>query len=296
LVLIQIKFREILSFFYPFVLQIKIKNDHKSHSIPLEDIGFLVLENNRITLSAHLIEELVSRNVATIFSNKNYMPVGMVLPLSGHQLQQEVSAHQINASLPLKKQLWAQTIRHKLKNQAHVLKILGANPNYINERINSVKSGDNTNEEAKAARYYWKQLFQTDFTRERYGSPPNNYLNYGYAILRSAIARALTGSGLLPTFGIHHHNRYNAYCLADDIMEPYRPFVDLLVYDTMSKFPNEAELTKEIKSCLLTVPVLDVKMGAEKSTLLVSSHETAASLSKCFRGETKKIKYPDLCI
>ena len=130
--------------------------------------------------------------------------------------------------------------------------------------------------------------------RGREGAPPNNLLNYGYAILRACVARGLVGSGLLPTLGIHHHNRYNAYCLADDIMEPYRPFVDDLVINIMQQYPDYSELTRSIKAALLTIPSLDVTLDGKRSPLMIAVGQTTASLAKCFNGELRKIIYPEL--
>jgi CRISPR-associated protein Cas1 len=276
-------------------LKINIKETSEVHSIPIEDIGYLILDNKHITLSSYLVQQLAQNNVAMIFSNDKHMPQGMILPLTGHQLQQEIFSNQIQASVPLKKQLWLQTIKAKITNQATVLELFNHECKYLIEKALKVKSGDNTNEEAKAARYYWKQLFNHSFTRSRDGNHPNNFLNYGYAILRATVARALTGSGLLPTLGIHHHNRYNAYCLADDIMEPYRPFVDLIVIGLYNEHSDQTELTTIIKQKLLQIPVANTIIRGHKSPLMTAVSETTASLSKCFRGESKTIIYPEIC-
>jgi CRISPR-associated protein Cas1 len=162
---------------------------------------------------------------------------------------------------------------------------------------NSVNSGDPENYEARAAAYYWKNLFkdfQDDFVRGRFEAEPNNLLNYGYAVLRAIVARSLVASGLLPTLGIHHHNRYNAYALADDIMEPYRPFVDKIVLEIIEKHPSVDELTPELKKELLQIPVLDIFIDGQSSPLLVGMQQTTASLASCFSGEVRKIKYPEL--
>ena len=161
---------------------------------------------------------------------------------------------------------------------------------------NDVRSGDPDNLEARAAVYYWKSLFChiPDFIRDREGVAPNNLLNYGYAILRAVVARSLVASGLLPTLGIHHHNRYNAYCLADDIMEPYRPYVDRLVVDIIEQYGIDVELSKDIKAELLTVPTLDVVIGGKRSPLMIGVSQTTASLYKCFSGELRKIAYPEM--
>lgn len=264
-------------------------------SIPVEDIGVIILDNKRITITQGVIEALLDNNSALITCNSERMPVGLMLPLSGNKTQTERFRDQINASLPLKKQLWQQTVQAKIRNQAYVL---SNKNNAIIENMKvwatDVKSGDPDNYEARAAVYYWANLFTEieGFSRNREGIPPNNLLNYGYAILRAIVARSLVASGLLPTFGIHHRNKYNAYCLADDIMEPYRPFVDKLVCNIMAEESNIEELSQEIKFRLLNIPVLDVIIDDQRSPLMIAVGQTAASLYKCFSGTLRKIKYP----
>jgi CRISPR-associated protein Cas1 len=264
-------------------------------SIPIEDIGVVILDNKQITLTHGVIEALLTNNCAFITCGSNRMPVGLQLPLDGNTLQSERFQAQIDASLPLKKQLWQQTIQAKISNQAHVLKTTrNAVVGNMLKWIGDVKSGDSENLEGRAAAYYWKNLFPDieGFTRSREGVPPNDLLNYGYAILRAVIARALVASGLLPTFGIHHHNRYNAYCLADDIMEPYRPFVDKLVVEIVDSGADINELSKGIKMKLLSIPVLDVIINEQRSPLMIAAGQTTASLAKCYLGEMRKIAYP----
>ncbi|MCR5044699.1 MAG: type II CRISPR-associated endonuclease Cas1 [Bacteroidaceae bacterium] len=266
-------------------------------TIPIEDIGVVVLDNRRITITTGAMEALLGNNCAIITCDSTNLPVGLMQPLSGNTTQSERFRNQIDASLPLKKQLWQQTIRQKILNQATVLnKNTGAIVKNMQVWANEVKSGDPDNLEARAAAYYWRNLFPTlpNFVRGREGDPPNNLLNYGYAILRACVARGLVGSGLLPTLGIHHHNRYNAYCLADDIMEPYRPFVDDLVINIMQKYPDYTELTQSIKTALLMIPSLDVMLDGKRSPLMIAVGQTTASLAKCFNGELRKIAYPEL--
>ena len=212
---------------------------------PIEDIGVLVLDNKQITVTSGVLEALLENNCAVITCDSKSMPVGLMLPLYGNTTQNERFRHQLDASLPLKKQLWQQTIKVKIENQAAVLKkCTGEEIRCMKVWASDVKSGDSDNMEARAAAYYWKNLFPVDgFTRDREGIPPNNLLNYGYAILRAVVARGLVTSGLLPTLGIHHHNRYNAYCLADDIMEPYRPYVDMLVFEIVTSGTDYGVLT-----------------------------------------------------
>ncbi len=261
---------------------------------PIEDIGIVVLDHRRITITTGLMEALLENTCAVITCDSRSMPHGLVLPLSGNTLQSERFRHQIDASLPLKKQLWQQTIKAKIENQADVLEAcIHSGVKCMKIWAGEVKSGDTNNIEARAAAYYWRNMFPNveNFTREREGIPPNNLLNYGYAILRAVVARALVISGMLPTLGIHHHNRYNAYCLADDIMEPYRPFVDELVFNMFQTY-NCDELTKEIKAKMLSVPTLDVRIGGSRSPLMVAVSQTTASLYKCFKGESRQILYP----
>lgn len=264
-------------------------------TIPIEDIGVVVIDNKRITLTSAVLEALLENNSAVITCDKRSMPVGLLLPLAGNTTQAERFRDQIDASLPLRKQLWQQTIKQKILNQAEVLQTYSrASIKPMQTMAAEVRSGDVENKEAQAAAYYWKNVFVDipDFVRGREGDPPNNLLNYGYAILRAIIARALVGSGLLPTLGIHHHNRYNAYCLADDIMEPYRPFVDELVIQIMESVDDYSVLTRDIKARLLQIPVLDVYMDGKRSPLMIAATQTTASLYRCFAGQERLIAYP----
>ena len=266
-------------------------------TIPIEDIGVVILDNRRITITSGVMEALLENNCAVITCNQKSMPVGLLLPLCGNTTQNERFRSQLEASLPLRKQLWQQTIKQKILNQEHVLRINTAQEtNCMRVWSNDVRSGDPDNLEARAAAYYWKNVFTTypNFVRDREGTPPNNLLNYGYAILRAIIARALVGSGLLPTLGIHHHNRYNAYCLADDIMEPYRPYVDQLVLDIIQCNLEISDITRDLKMLLLGIPMLDVVINGKRSPLMIAAQQTTASLAKCFAGEIKRISYPEM--
>lgn len=267
-----------------------------TRKVPIEDIGVVVLDNRQITITQGLLDALLENNCALITCDKSRMPVGLMLPLCGNTTQNERFRTQIDASLPLKKQLWQQTVQAKIKNQAALLHERGVVVSNMLIWSDKVKSGDSDNLEARAAAYYWKNIFPfiDDFTRGRDGIPPNNLLNYGYAILRAVIARALVSSGLLPTLGIHHHNRYNAYCLADDIMEPYRPYVDRLVLDIIFSGDDYTKLSVDVKSKLLSIPVIDVVINGERRPLMIAASITTSSLAKCFNGEIRKIIYPEL--
>jgi len=262
---------------------------------PIEDIGLVVLDNRQITLTQGLLAALIEQGCAVVTCDSRSMPIGLHLPLSGNTTLGERFRDQLNASQPLRKQLWQQTIRQKIENQAAVLQEhTNSETRCMSVWATDVRSGDPDNLEARAAAYYWKNIFPElpGFVRGRDGFPPNNLLNYGYAILRAVVARALVASGLLPTLGIHHHNRYNAYPLADDIMEPYRPYVDELVIGLMRRHPDYSELTRDMKAELLTIPTLEVRIDNLRRPLMVAAAITTASLYKCFSGESRKVLYP----
>lgn len=274
-------------------LQLVIQSEIRESAIPIEDIGFLVLDHQEIYISLPAMNLLVESNTAVIICAKNHLPNGMFLNLNSHHIQQEVFKNQIEASIPLKKQLWQQTIVEKITNQGILLAKITQNKNAFEFLASKVLSGDTTNMEGVAAQQYWKSFFELDFKRERFGDYPNNFLNYGYAILRAATARALSGSGLLNTLGIHHKSKYNAFALADDIMEPFRPLVDEKVFEIMQRY-EEQELNTKIKAELLQVLTRTVYFKDEKSPLMVALQKTASSLQQCFMGKRKKIKYPKL--
>lgn len=277
-------------------LVIRLPDNNQFVTRPIEDIGVVIIDNKQITLTSGLIEALLGNNCALITCDSSHLPVGLMLHLCGNTTQSERFRHQLSASLPLKKQLWQQTISQKIANQAQVLKeCFGVEVGNMLSWSKNVKSGDSDNLEARAAAYYWRNMFDDEdvFIRDREGEPPNNLLNYGYAILRAIVARGLVGSGLLPTLGIHHHNRYNAYCLADDIMEPYRPYVDELVVNIRKEFNDTDFLDKEIKKRLLSIPTIEVRINTHRRPLMVAVSETTASLYKCFSGELRKIAYPE---
>ncbi len=262
-------------------------------TVAIEDIGILVLENQQITITNGLLEKLVRNNAAIINCDQQHLPVGLLMPLSGHTEQSERFRNQINASVPLKKNLWQQTVSAKISNQAGLLHERGVAVKNMQHWAKNVTSGDTLNHEARAAVYYWQNLFKmANFNRHQKGVPPNNLLNYGYAILRAITARAIVSSGMLPTLGIFHRNKYNAYCLADDIMEPYRPFVDLIVCHIMETEDNCEELSVTIKKHLLGIATIDVTIDDKKSPLMVAMSRTTNSLHECFEGTARKILYP----
>jgi len=269
-----------------------------SKTIPIEDIGLLIIDHQQVTLTQALLSKLLANNTAVITCDDTHHPTGMLFNLDGHTLQSRKFQAQVEATLPLKKQLWQQTVIAKIENQAALLQWRREEFRMLISYAKEVKSGDSENHEAKAAAYYWKRIFPEflEFRRERYGPPPNNLLNYGYAILRAMVARSLTASGLLPTLGIHHRNQYNAYCLADDIMEPYRPFVDYTVYQLVRNNGKFLEITPSVKKALLEIPAMDVQLDGKKSPLMNAVQRSTASLAKCFEGAARKILYPELVL
>lgn len=282
-----------------------VEGESQASTIPVEDIGIVVIDHPQITITSGLIQLLQEENVALITCDYRHMPQSLLLPIEGNKIQQERYEAQIQASEPLKKQLWAQTVTQKIKNQAAVLNKLQINADYLAPLHRNVKSGDSDNCEATAAAFYWQSIFikhLSGFRRiprtQGVDAPPppapNNFLNYGYSILRGTMARSIVCAGLLPTLGIFHRNRYNAYCLADDLMEPYRPYVDEIVHQMLADHGLVEELTREHKATLLRIPTLDVIIEGEKSPLMVATQRTAVSLVKCFMGDQRKLIYPEL--
>jgi CRISP-associated protein Cas1 len=281
--------------------QLKVINpvdESELGSIPIEDIGVVLLDNPQITITHALVAALVEQNVALVSCDEKHLPVGLMLPLDGNSIQTERFREQIEVSEPLKKNLWAQTVNAKIENQATVLQLAGIENKRLLSLVPQIQSGDPDNIEGRAASVYWKLLFEDlPFVRDRFGLMPNAHLNYCYAILRALVARALVGSGLLPTLGIHHSNRYNAYCLADDLMEPYRPFCDWIVFQMVERDEiTDDEITREQKAKLLTVASADVLIDGKKSPLMVGLSRTTNSLVECFEGTRRKIIYPEFLL
>lgn len=279
-------------------LIIELKQEGTRHQVPIEDIGIVVLENQQITITQSVIASLLENNACVLWCDEKHMPSGLLLSMAHNHTYTEKVRFQLEASEPLKKNLWKQTVTAKIRNQASLLRQLGLEYKPLQLWSTEVSSGDKENIEAKAASFYWEKIFtylNTRTTRHRHGPPPNNLLNYGYAILRAVIARNLVASGCLLMVGIYHRNKYNPYCLADDIMEPYRPFIDRLIIDFVSRLGQIPEtLTPAHKKELLSIPAIDVIIDSQKSPLMVGSQRTTSSLVACFKGESKKILYPNL--
>lgn len=283
---------------YPEVTEAKGLNEANRQlgvkTIPIEDLGVVVLDHRQITITESVLAALLDNNVAIVTCNDQHLPVGLTLPLDGNHIQTERFRQQIDASEPLKKQLWQQTISSKIKGQAYALASEGVVNKNMLAWATQVRSGDADNLEGRAAVYYWRNIFHNpDFVRGQEEAPPNNLLNYGYAIVRAMMARALVAAGLLPTLGIHHHNRYNAYCLADDIMEPYRPFVDMKVIEIIKSGKDISVVSTDLKRELLGITTMDVTIDNHRSPMMIAIQTTANSVQRCFAGELRKIIYPD---
>lgn len=265
-------------------------------TIPIEDIGLLILDHPQITLSHALISALGNQNTAIISCDEKHLPCGLLLPMFSHHAFTEKMYQQLESSLPLKKNLWQQTIVAKISNQAAVLRSVSVDDAKMQYLLKLVRSGDPQNVEGRAAAFYWENLFGTNstFTRDRNEFGINAMLNYGYAILMAIVARGLVASGMLPSVGIHHRNKYNPWCLASDIMEPYRPYVDRVVLKISKDFSECEELTPEIKKLLLEIPAVDILIDGRNSPLMVGIQRTTASLSSCFEGTGRKILYPEI--
>lgn len=282
--------------------QLKIEfpkeEEKQTRTIPIEDIGILILDHPRLTVTQALLQALIENNAALLSCDSRHLPAGLFMPMSANHIYTEKLRYQLESSEPLRKNLWQQTVKAKIDNQARVLQLHGKDAENMQYWSSKVRSGDPDNYEGRAAANYWAKLIEGEerFTRYRYGEPPNNLLNYGYAVLRAIVARSLVSSGMLPAVGIHHRNKYNPFCLADDVMEPYRPYVDLLVLEVASNYEEEElqTLPPQLKRELLTLPTLDVWIDEQKSPLMVAIQRTTASLMQCYEGEKRKIAYPEI--
>lgn len=278
-------------------LKVEYSKENLERTIPIEDIGMVVLDNPQVVITQALLAALIENNAAIISCDSKHLPLGLFMPVATNHVFTEKLRYQLESSEPLRKNLWQQTVKAKIQNQAFVLSRKGVPTKNMEYWCKSVRSGDPDNLEGRAAAYYWKNFTENPaFRRGREESMPNNLLNYGYAILRAIVARSLVASGMLPAVGIHHRNKYNPYCLADDVMEPYRPIVDQLVLAVSEEFEEYEllQLTTDVKRALLVIPTLDVNIDHVSSPLMVAMQRTTSSLIKCFEGVQRKILYPQL--
>lgn len=262
--------------------------------VPIEDLGLLLLDSHSITHTQQLLSACWQNNVAVVLCDEKHLPGAMLLPLEGHTLQSRIIAQQIEITEPTRKRLWQSIIQAKIREQARVLESSHKNSAPLPAFVTKVRSGDPENIEAQAARIYWQRLFGESFRRNRASDGINSLLNYGYAILRASVARAIVGAGMHPSVGLHHHNQYDSFCLADDLMEPLRPVVDLRVFEIAGASLDTPELDWPNKQALLEVLNWNCDIGNQHLPLLAALHQYAASLRKVFAGETKILAIPVL--
>lgn len=266
------------------------RGGEEAASVPIEDLALLVLDTPAVTLTHALLADLLEHNVAVVSCRDDHLPVGMFLPLEGNNLQAQAFQRQVAASAQAKRRAWKAIVQAKIRAQALHVESSGAEAGAFRELVRRVKVGDPENLEAQAAQRYWPLLFGEGFRRRRNGEPPNNLLNYGYAILRAATARALVGAGLHPTLGIYHRNQYNAYALADDLMEPLRPLVDHAVRTLWQQ--GERELSSENRRVLLELSAAPVQWRGEQSPLMVALARYAANLRDFLTGDQDALDAP----
>lgn len=271
------------------------KNGTELSQIPCEDIGILLVDHIGTSYTHAVFTRLLDAGAAVVLCGGNHHPAGLLLPLESHSAQTERFRQQIDAKEPVKKRLWKQLVQAKIKHQA---RIVGPDSEVYPALVTlrkRVRSGDPQNIEAQASRKYWAAYLQDiEFRRDAEGKPPNNLLNYGYTVMRAAVARALCSAGLLPCLGLHHRNRYNAFCLADDLVEPFRGYVEAKVKEIVEGEGVPDDLTQDLKARLLEVLYETVVIGGCKSPLMVGLHRTMASLQRCFAGDQDRLELPDL--
>ena len=267
------------------------RNGVEDARVPLDDIGVLLCNARGLSYSNDLMTELARRGVAVVLCGANYLPTAWLWPLEGHHVQAMRMRCQLEASLPLRKRLWQRIVREKIAQQSNVLELLQLNSGSVKAMARRVRSGDPDNVEAQAARKYWPLLFGDDFRRDRYGGGPNPFLNYGYTVLRAAVARAVVAAGLHPSLGIHHHNRSNPMCMVDDLMEPFRPFVDYTSVRLVAE--SKKELTPESKQALAEVLTMDMHTERGTTPLQTCIERAAQSLAQSFEAGKPSIVFPD---
>lgn len=272
-------------------IEIKFRDVNEIITRPIEDVGVVIIENPMVHITIPLLSALANNNVAVVFCDDKCMPNSMLMPLETNSIQQEIYKIQFEATQPTKKRIWKEIIESKIRNQAVLLNKLGLDGNILKPYYMNVLSGDSDNREGAAAKIYWQQMFGKYFVRNREGCHPNPLLNYGYTILRAAVTRALLGSGLFPLFGIFHRNRYNAFPLADDIMEPYRPFVDYAVKQIYD-FSSDENMSKDVKQILIRVLFSDVKIKGQMRPLQVALSMTTASLVRALKDKKECLLFP----
>lgn len=274
--------------------QLLVEQEEKeTGSVPLEDLGLLILDSPVCRPSQALLAACAGEGIVVLLSDEKHLPASLVLPISGNSLHSKVLAEQVSASQAVKNRLWASVIKAKINGQATVLDLTGGDGSFLRAIANRVKSGDPENAEGRAAQAYWKALFGEDFLRNRDAPGVNAALNYGYAVMRATVARAIVGTGLHPALGIHHKNQYDALTLADDLMEPLRPLVDLKVW-LISHDRELGDLNRDIRQALLELLVHPCEVDKRSFPLMTAMHSYAAEVRRVLTGEQKLAALPKL--
>jgi CRISP-associated protein Cas1 len=266
----------------------------RTATVPIEDVGVLMIDDRRASYTQAVLVKLIEAGATIVVCGANHLPAGMMLPIDAHHALTERHLAQVEASAPARKQIWRALVGAKLTQQGHALDAFGQTPNGLGEMAKRVRSGDPDNLEAQGAQRYWPLLFGKDFRRDRAAEGVNALLNYGYAIVRAAAARAVVASGLIPTLGVFHRNRSNPFCLADDLIEPYRPFVDWQVktmINDLERIPSLDE--RPTRTALLSLFNETVLVGGRKSPLLLAIEASAASLARALTGEDRTLALPE---
>lgn len=273
--------------------QLLIDRDSKTiGQIPVEDLGVVILQHPAIVISQAAIIACQQQGVVVVFCDERHLPYSVLLPLSdGHTLHTKIMREQIAITQPTKKRLWQQIVQQKIRQQCETLGLFGKSTKLLERLIRQVKSGDTENHEAQAAQKYWRLLMGESFRRDYAAAGINCLLNYGYAIVRAMTARAIVGSGLHPSVGLHHRNQYNGLCLADDLMEPFRPWVDRIVY-RIAQQQSTPEIDRETKALLLQLLIQRVHWRKHTMPLMVASHYLMANLKQAFSDRKVKLEYP----
>ena len=261
--------------------------------VPVEDIGLLIVDHHSTTYTHSVLTRLVEKGAAVVVCDQHHLPAGMLVGYEGNELVAQRVAMQAAVRVTVKKRLWRQIVRQKIRGQVKNLAVNDPAGPAMLELARRVRSGDASNCEGQAAGIYWPAVFGEEFRRDRYGLPPNNLLNYGYMVMRAAVARAIVSAGLQPALGLHHHHRNNAFALADDLVEVVRPMVDAVVID-LALHKRHLELDRESKGALLGLLGQTVTVGEQSGPMMVALHRIIGSLARCYEGVGRELELPDL--
>ena len=270
------------------------RRDQPAVTVPLAELAVLIVSHPQVSYTQAVLANISAEGGVFVTCDERRLPVGILLPLQSHYLQTQRIADQASVSVPTRKRLWQQIVRAKINAQADLLERLHDNDHGLRALVPLVKSGDPANVEARAARRYWNVVFGSNtFRRDRNATDQNRALNYGYAVLRAITARAICAAGLHPSLGLHHHNQYNAFCLADDLMEPFRVIVDQPVAQNVEEYGSDAEFGREARQQILETLTDRTEINGESRSLFDTLATTAGSLASAYRDKTQKLILPE---